>query len=292
MSRNENRISNNRTPSPIPNQPSTSEDPTSSEFSFDFVSPTEIIPLPSKGMFYEQNHPLYNQESVEIKHPTTKQEDILSSRTLIKKGIAIERLIESLLVDKKINTTSLLVGDRAAILINMRILGYGADYEPKVTCPKCDESVEFECNLANYSSTFPTEEILEKYSVTLTEDNTFLVELPVLKVVVEVRLMNGKDENSLLRVNKKKRKNKIGETSLTDQFKTFIVSVNSHAESVAINHIIENMPMFDSQYLRKVYNQINPGIFLTQSFECPICGHESDMEVPITADFFYPTQTK
>ena len=113
------------------------EDRTSPTDTLSFVVPTEFVDLPSAGRFYPPSHPLHNKEHVEIKYMTAKEEDILTSQSLLEKGLALDRLISNLLVNKKINVDSLLVGDKSAILIAARSSGYGADYETDVGCPSC-----------------------------------------------------------------------------------------------------------------------------------------------------------
>ena len=113
----------------------------------DFVSPTEHVELPSRGRGYPQGHPLHNQETIEIKYMTAKEEDILSSRSLLKKGLAIERLIESVICDKNITARELLVGDRNAILIAARRSAYGNIYNTKVTCPNCTQVTPYDFDL-------------------------------------------------------------------------------------------------------------------------------------------------
>ena len=93
----------------------------SNEGLMSFVVPTEFVELPSGGRYYPQGHPLHNQETIEIKHMTAREEDLLTSRALLKKGLALDRLLESVIIDKKIRASDLLVGDRNAILISTRI---------------------------------------------------------------------------------------------------------------------------------------------------------------------------
>ena len=112
-----------------------------------FITPTEFVELPSKGQFYRPEHPLHNQEVIEIKHMTTKEEDILTSVALLKKGLALDRLISNLLVDKSIDAKGMLVGDRNAIIINARSSAYGHIYETKVTCPNCNASQDHSFDL-------------------------------------------------------------------------------------------------------------------------------------------------
>jgi hypothetical protein len=89
---------------------------------FSFVVPTEFIDLPSEGKFYPEGHPLHGQTTLEIKQMTAKEEDLLTSRALLKKGIALDRLLSSVIVNKSIDPNSLLVGDRNAILIATRVV--------------------------------------------------------------------------------------------------------------------------------------------------------------------------
>ena len=98
-----------------------------------FATPTEFVDLPSGGRYYPETHPLHGEGSIEIKYMTAKEEDILSSKTLIKQGVAITRLLKSVIVDKRINPDTLISGDRNAILGATRITGYGADYETIIT---------------------------------------------------------------------------------------------------------------------------------------------------------------
>ena len=90
--------------------------------------PTETVDLPSKGHFYFQGHPL-SSGKVELKYMTAKEEDILTSQNLIQQGTVIDVLLESLIVDKSIKVEDLLVGDKNALMVAARVLGYGADYE-------------------------------------------------------------------------------------------------------------------------------------------------------------------
>ena len=88
----------------------------------DFVSPTEIVDLPSEGRFYPENHPLHGEATIEIRYMTAKDEDILTSRALLKKGVALDKMINNLLVDKRLNPDDMLVGDKNAILFTSSAL--------------------------------------------------------------------------------------------------------------------------------------------------------------------------
>ena len=112
---------------------------------FSFINPTEFVDLPSKGELYPEGHPAHGLDSIEIRHMTAKEEDILTSESLIKKGVALDRVVDSLIVDKRIKAANLLIGDKNALLIAARITGFGPDYGVKITCPVC--ITENDCNI-------------------------------------------------------------------------------------------------------------------------------------------------
>ena len=127
-------------------KPTPSEDVPKMANPMDFVMPTEFVALPSEGK-YPEGHPLHGQDSIEIRYMTAKDEDILSNRSLLKSGIALDRLIKNLIKDKNIDHRSLFVGDRNAIMIHARASAYGTDYRPKVQCPACGEISKFQFDL-------------------------------------------------------------------------------------------------------------------------------------------------
>jgi len=250
-----------------------------------FATPTEFVELPSRGLCYAADHPLCGVESVEIKYMTAKEEDILSSKTLIKQGVAIERFLKSIIIDKSIRTDSLVTGDRNAILVAARINGYGSEYSTKVTCPSCFTSSDYEFDLSEVE----IKEFNENpEDATWTDSGNLLATTPITGVEVETRPLTGKDEMYLARTQESKRKKKLAETTLTDLLKTIVVSVNGKEERNLINEFIEVMPARDSRHLRTTYEENIPNVDMTQEFECPNCNYRTALEVPFTTDFFWP----
>ena len=135
--------------------------------------PTEVIELPSKGKVYPESNPLSNGR-VEIKYMTAKEEDILASQNLIKKGVVLDKLFESVVVDKDINIDDIVIGDKNAILLATRILGYGAQYEVEINDPFTGEQQRTTIDLAKIQ----TKEVDESI---LTRDNIYEYELPKAK---------------------------------------------------------------------------------------------------------------
>lgn len=280
MRDNSKRLSAGADPAPAVAEPSA--------LTLDFSTPTEIVDLPSRGRFYSEVHPLHGAETVEIKFMTAKDEDILTSPTLLKKGLAVDRFIQNVLVDKRINVNSLLSGDKNAILVASRINGFGADYTTKVTCPNCGTVGEHTFDLAEVQEYLGDD--LEGFDVTPTEQGTFIVSLPKTSFQVEVKLLTNRDENELAQQLESSKKSKRLETNLTDQLKKIIVSINGVEDRSLINQAIDAMPAFDSRYLRAAYLKITPGLDMTQHFACDACGFGKEVDIPMTVDFFWSKQ--
>ncbi len=255
----------------------------------DFATPTEFVDLPSKGQYYPENHPLHGQESIEIKYMTAKEEDILSSKTLIKQGVAIDRLLKSVIIDNRISPETLISGDRNAVLVATRITGYGSEYETRVTCPSCLTAVEHSFDLANVKVR-TADDVEDDDSYNITENGNIVTVTPMTNITVEMKMMTGKDESYLSRLIESKRKKKLPETTLTDTLKILVVSLNGETSKELINKFIKVIPARDSRFLRSVYEKASPNVDMTQDFECSNCGYVTDLEVPFTTDFFWPKQ--
>lgn len=247
--------------------------------SVEFIVPTEIVELPSKGLFYDENHPLYHKESIEIKHMTTKEEDILTNQSYIKNASAVDRMLKSVLVDKKININDLLIGDKNAITVASRIYGYGPDYETTYACPACGttqntsfdllemENSDFEENAKEFDAVYDYDAQLIKFTIPRTKTN---LELKLLKEQTE----------------KQTKKTKSG--VISNFYQKIIHSVNGNTDPRYIKSYIASMSALDSRYLRSAYQKIIPGVDMSCDFQCSNCDHEENVEVPLNAEFFWP----
>lgn len=252
---------------------------------FSFVNPTEFVSLPSEGRFYPEGHPLHNVDTVEIKHMTAKEEDILTSETLLKKGIALNRMIESVLLDKTIKVQSLLLGDKNAILIASRITGFGPFYEVNTTCPSCYGKADNTFDLSTIETTTLADTLED---VEVHDTGLFMLELPTSKVRVTLKLLTAADEETLQRNTENKRKLKKPSSVVTDLLKAIVVGANDHTDRETINKFVDMIPMQDVSYLRKQYEQVKPDMDVNFDFECPACNHVGKVVMPMTAEFFWP----
>ena len=252
----------------------------------DFATPTELVDLPSQGKFYPADHPLHNQETIEIKFMTARDEDILTSPSLLKKGVALDRLIQNVIVDKSIKLESLLSGDKAAIMIASRINGFGEEYKTKVMCPKCEQSTEQIFDLSEVENYYGDD--YGEYDITTTDRGTFTIKTPKTGMAIEVRLLDSKDENMLVdRIKKNSKKKETVNTGYMDQMSLMVVSVNGHSEAEFRKVFVENVTAYEARYLRSAYAKVVPGPIMEQTFACSSCGHEEEVDIPMSVNFFW-----
>ena len=244
--------------------------------------PTEMVDLPSKGLLYPENHPLASGK-VEMKYMTAKEEDILTSKSLLKKGVAIDRMLQNLIVDNNVKLDYLLSGDKNAILIASRISGYGSEYAVRLSCPACSQKQEFSFDLSSLEHKDLSD--LDDLQLETTNRGTFMYKLPRSKAMVEFRLLTSGDESQMTQemIRTKKQEN-----VSTDQLKRVVVSINGVEDRLQLRQFIENMPAADARFLRAAIKRSTPDVEMSQTFICASCDHEEEMEVPLTTEFFWP----
>lgn len=246
--------------------------------------PTEIVDLPSKGHFYPPDNPL-SKGTVEVKMMTAKEEDILTSPNLLKKGQAIDKLLESVIVDKNIKLSDMLLGDKNALIFAIRRLAYGDNYGPvEVTCPKCTSVNQVDINLAELKDKEMDE---SKYEPGV---NLFEFTLPISKAVVKFKLLTDNDEKTVEKeIAAMVKLNKGGSSEITSRLKRMIVEINGETDPAKVKGFIDNQMLSrDSLALRQHIKSINPDLDATFEFICKDCGSAERAAVPMTVQFFWP----
>jgi hypothetical protein len=249
----------------------------------DFAVPTELVPLPSQGRVYPPGHPLAGQEAIEICAMTAHDEDILTSRALIKSGKVISSLLRSCIADKGVDPETMLVGDRNATLIGIRINGYGADYPVKVECPVCSAETSLTVDL----NTLPIRRFPADLRVEAST-NEFKFDLPASKKRASFKLFTGSEERELLQLLDRGRRQNIAEELVTNRLRLQVTSIGDERDPTRLASLIRRLPARDSRELRQYIDRVTPGVELKAAFECGTCGHAGDAEVPLGTDFFWP----
>lgn len=250
---------------------------------FGFEVPLESVPLPSNGVVYPPESSLHMRETVEIRSMTAREEDILTSRALIKKGTVITELIKSCLIDKKIYVPDMLAGDRNAIMVALRITGYGAEYAVEADCPKCNVRSKQEFNLGD----MPIKRL--QIEPVAKGQNVFEFKLPVTKKTVNFKFLTGRDEEEISTIQERtKKQGAQADNIVTNRLQFAIVSIDGKTDRSSINGFIRNMPARDSMSLRKFIDANEPGIDMKGNFDCPSCSDVNEVRVPLGASFFWP----
>ena len=241
-----------------------------------FKLPTEIVELPSKGLLYPEGHPLA-EGKVEIKYMTAKEEDILTNQNYIRQGIVLDKLLQSLLITK-FDYDDLLIGDKDAIMMAARILGYGKDY----TFSYLGEDITVDL-------TSLTEKSLNESLIVKKGDNEFKYDLPYSKNTVTFKFLTQKDDKDIDKeLEGLKKINKNDNSEMTTRLKYMILSINGDYEKKTVREFVDTAFLArDAKAFREYYNQISPGIDTKVKHEF-VEGVEEDVEIQFSTRFFWP----
>ena len=240
--------------------------------------PTEEVTLPSKGLLYPEGSPL-RKGVIEMKYMTAKEEDILTNQNYITNGTVIDRLIKSLIVTP-FDYNNLLVGDKNALLVAARILGYGKDYNFTYN----GENIEVDLTEIEDK---PIDESLIKNG-----KNEFSFTLPRSKKEITFRFLTHKDEKAIdAELKGLKKINKNASADVSTRLKHVITSVEGDYEKSTIRKFVDNQLLaMDSRALRNYITEIQPDTNLVFKYEGKD-GDFIDINIPINLNFFWPDAT-
>ena len=245
-----------------------------------FSLPTETVELPSKGLLYPKENPL-SSGTVEMKYMTAREEDILSNQNYIRQGVVFDKLLQSLLVSK-VNYDDLTIGDKNAVLIAARILGYGKDYQIKYPHPVTGEEEIMTVDLANLGNKNVD------YSL-FTNGNEFTFTLPQSKNEITFKILTHKDERQIDEELKGLKKVNLS-AEVTTRLKQSILAVNGSREKKDIRDFVDNYLLAsDAKALREYMKTVSPDLNLTFTFIGSDGYTQEGVDLPLGVSFFYPT---
>lgn len=248
-----------------------------------FPFPTEVITLPSKGLCYPENSPLSKGE-ITIKLMTAREEDILTSTNLIKKGIHIDKLMESIIVEPGVSANELLIGDKNAILVASRVLAFGPEYDITVNDPNENEPVSVTVDLSKI-------QIKEVDETKLNRKNEYDFVLPISKTPIKFKLLTHGDELAIAKDVEASEKTLKQSNEITARYRRIIVEVDGNKDLGYIsNFVINRLLAGDSKGLRKYMSEITPDLDLKFEYESPFTGEKEALRIPFGIDFFYPSE--
>lgn len=254
------------------------------------------IDLPSEGYFYPEDHPL-SKGTVEVRHMTAADEDILTDEQLIQKGEVMDRLLENVIVEEGIDLDDVLNGDIGGIMLATRIMAYGPQYAFETDCPVCGEKNQKTADLTEIQS---KEIPFGEFEPHQTE---FEMTLPATEADVRFGLLTRGDVQHIdTEINRVKRnagkRNKDGKrkagkqvsTNMTTRLRYLLEEVNGERDIKEIRSFVDQMPARDSLALRKEVGRINPDLNLEYEFVCDFCAHMEEIDIPLDETFFFPTE--
>ena len=240
-----------------------------------FKFPTEIVELPSKGIVYPENNPL-SSGKVEMKYMTAREEDIITNQSYIQKGIVIDKLLKSLIVSK-IDTDDLITGDKNALLIAARVLGYGSKYTFDYL------GTEYTVDLSKLEN----KEIDE--SLFIKGVNEFDFTLPHSGTKITFQLMtDGLEKKIDAEIKGLAKINKENLPEMSTRMKYLIKSVEGEIDKKYIREFVDNgLLARDAKALRDYIVKIQPDVRLVFDRET-YDGRIEEADIPISANFFFP----
>lgn len=238
-----------------------------------FSMPTEVVELPSKGLIYPETSPLASGK-IEMKYMTAKEEDILTNQSYIQKGTVLDELLKSLIVTPNVKYEDLVVGDKNALLVAARVLGYGKDY----TFNYNGEEQTVDLSVVENK---PIDESLFKPG-----KNEFDFILPSTGTKITFKLLTGHDEKKInAELEGLKKINKNNSPELSTRLKYMITSVEGNTEQKTIREFVDNNFLArDSRAFREYIKEVQPDVDLTFFPD----GSDSKVSIPVGLSFFWP----
>jgi len=242
----------------------------------DLIIGYEIIKLPSEGIFYKNKI-----KELTIEYLTSKDEDILTTPSLIENGTVLDILLKRKIKTPNIIVDDLLPGDKDAIHLFLRMSSYGPEYKVQVIDPRNGNTFNRTVDL----SKLKYKEIIEKPD----ENGLFYVELPMRKKIVKFKLLTSGEDDLIF---KKAEAIKTAYNQEYSQYKSMklkasIIEINGKTDKIYIEKFVDAMPGLDVFTIRKKILEVSPGIDMKYEFITDD-GFKFITNLTMGIDFFFP----
>jgi hypothetical protein len=245
----------------------------------------EEVPIPSGGVYYGPQSSLFNKTTIQIRHMCGEDEDVLTTASYIRSGRVIDVLIENCVMDKTLNIAELLIGDKDALMVALRITGLGGEYKVKVTCPSCSHRFENEFDLRMLQ---PRD--ISKLTHVPGFNDLFQFTFPVSQLTARFRLATAGDDkhiDEIIKANKALYKQTKDEAATTRVW-YYTQQIGTVTDRNKLKLHVKTLPLKDIRAYREYMNSVQPGLNMEQFVTCPECGTESEVDIPMGIEFFWP----
>lgn len=246
--------------------------------------PAESVPIPSGGKVYPQGSSLYLKESLLLRPMTTREEDILTSRALAKSNTLLQTLVKNCLVDPGINVGELIGADLNTIVMAIRIMSYGPEYETVVQCPSCNHKEKHSFML----DSLPMKRL--EINPVSPGANLFEFKLPKSGITVGFKYLSMTEESEMVQEAeaRKKKLRILTDNTISARLKKCIVTVDGKQDRILVSNFVDNMPVLDSRALRDYMQENEPGIEMKDEVTCSECESTETITIPLGVSFFFP----
>ncbi|MCX8009087.1 MAG: hypothetical protein N3A54_05320 [Patescibacteria group bacterium] len=263
----------------------------------EILNTTDVCYLPSRGLLYPKDSPLFQKEFIEFRDMTSVEEDIMSNKVLVKKGVAFNKILQNVLIDQSINVMEMTISDRRALLMRLRSNSYGPEYTFNIRCPECgmrqdvtlDLNESLEKALSKVKPIDETLEFFKKFELERLSHDTFKFKSTKGGNIIVFRIGNGYDEYEMFKEDEKRKKSGEEYSGLVlNYMRRFILSIDDSKEPREVLEKIRALPAMVNHHFRLIYHEVSCDFDMMTNFVCqdPDCQYSLDIEAPITANFF------
>jgi hypothetical protein len=238
----------------------------------EFNLPHDVVPLPSKGIFYKPK-----KESLKVGYLTANDENMLMSSNIINDGI-IFNLLKSKIYEPGFDINQMIDVDIQSVLLFIRNTSFGSEYSYTLTDPSTGRK---------FDASIVVEEIdVQKPIHSPDENGHFELFLPKSKKTIKLRLLTLGDTRELDKLVEQYPQNMVAPI-ITKRLEKHIVSIDGDSDRMNIVTFVSQMPISDSKDIRKFIKDCEPKLDLTRTIVAP-SGERVTIDVTFGAEFFRP----
>lgn len=243
----------------------------------------EKITLPSLGKFYNGSDGP-TDGVLHIRPMTGEEESILATPRFVKRGDAVNMIFDKC-IKEKYRSENLLTQDRTFLLIWLRGISYGPDYQVELTCPFTDKKFSYTIDLNLDVNLCP-----EDFNMSSLEDI-----LPTTGYNFKYRLARGRDEMAIQAHREKKAKfdtSSQADDSLIFKTAQLVEEIEGLTSKKELEILLKKLPVSDGNYIRNLVNDPPFGPDTKIVVTSPFSLEEFEVDLPLDSNFFFPRRLK
>jgi hypothetical protein len=230
--------------------------------------PHDVVPLPSKGVFYKNK-----KKSLKVGYLTASDENIILGGGT---DLTIN-LLRSKIYEPDIRVEDLIDSDVEAVLIFLRNTSFGPEITLNLTDPETKKPFQISVSLESlpiYEGKIPN------------EDGTFSVILPKSNANIKLKLLTYGETMEITKIIDQYPQGRPA-PRVTLKLNKQIVEVDGNTDKGYIAKFIESMPISDSKFIRQYIDECEPKLDLKKVVTAP-SGELLTVNVGFGVDFFRP----